>query len=338
MKQAFRVMAVVVALTVAAASTSPAQDPGARAAMARTPHFVFHSDFVTNVHDALLQAGRARKKSNSELFRTGEEAACFAGLAPSARTAWNLAVDYYTEVISPKKWSDRQQFLIRLDLARVEELAKERDRRYVGIARSFMEAATPAYEACRWDTQDVRNRRWIETLVAQLRVHEKAISRRLADLYDKPLGGLPIRVDVVETVNWSGATTWLLDPDGGHIVISNVEHGPVSLEYIFHEASHTLMGRGHPVQIAPRQAAGRLDVTLPGDLWHAVLFYTTGDTVRRVLAEAGEPVYTPMLFAGNIFGRHHEAMKNGWTAYLEGERDLQAAAEDLIGGSKRGIE
>jgi len=330
MRQVLRTRVVAVALIVAAASSSFAQDPAARAAVATTPHFAFHSDFRTNINDALLEAGRARRKGNPELFLTGAEATCFEGLAPSIRTAWNLAVDYYAEVISPKKWSDRQQVLIRFDLARVEELSKERDLRYVGIARSFMDAATPAYEACRWDTQDVGNRRWIEALVAQLSVHEATVSRKLADLYDKPLGGLPIRVDVVETVNWSGATTWILDPDGGHIVISNVEHGPVSLEYIFHEASHTLMGRGHPVQIALRQAAERLDTELPGDLWHAVLFYTTGDAVRRALDEAGEPAYTPMLFTGNIFGHHHEAMKRAWTAYLEGERGLEEAAADLI--------
>ena len=55
---------------------------------------------------------------------------------------------------------------------------------------------------------------------------------------------------------------------------------------------------------------------------------TTGDTVRRALAEAGEP---PMLFAGNIFGRYHAAMKRAWTPYLDGERGLREAAEDLIG-------
>ena len=331
MRQTLRVTAVVVALTVAGASPSPARDSARRTAVATTPLFAFHSDFATNVHDALLEAGRARKKGKSELFQAGEEAACFAGLAPSAQTAWNLAVDYYTQVISPKKWSDREQTLMRLDLAGVEELTRERDRRFVGIAHGFIEAATPAYEACRWDTQDARNRGWIEALVAQLSVHEKNISRRLTGLYGKPLGGLPIRVDVVETVNWSGATTWILDPDGGHIVVSNVEHGPISLEYIFHEASHTLMRREYPVQLALKQAAARLDVTLPGDLWHAVLFYTTGDAVRRILAEAGEPAYTPMLFAQNILGRHHEAMKSAWTAYLDGERDLQEEADDLIG-------
>jgi sugar lactone lactonase YvrE len=305
-------------------------EAGDPALVAKTPHFAFYSDFTTNLHDALLEAGRARRRGDPEMFKAGEETACFDQQTPSARNGWTLAVDYYADVISSARWNERQQVLIRLDLAGVAEWERPRDRRLVGIARGFLQAAAPVYEACRWKTQDAKNRNWIEALVAQLRFHEDAISHRLAKLYQRPLGALPIRVDIVETVNWSGATTWLLDPDGGHIMISNVEHGPVSLEYLFHETSHTLMGPAHPVQNALREAAERLDVALPDDLWHAVLFYTTGDTVRRVLADAGEPTYTPLLLGGNIFGRYHEPMKRAWTAYLEGDRTLAEAAEDLL--------
>ena len=216
-----------------------------------------------------------------------------------------------------------------MDLIGVE-LDETRDMRFVGIARGFRGAATPAYEACRWATRDAENRSWIAEVVAQLTVHEEAIALKLAKLYEKPLDGLPIRVDVMETVNWSGATTIMLDPDGGHIQISTLDHGPVALELVFHEASHTLMGRRAPIRNALAAAAEELEIELPGDLWHAVLFYTTGDVVRGVLETAGESEYTPMLFAQDIFGSHHEAMKSGWTAYLDGERTLEEAAEDLI--------
>ena len=333
MTHTFRGIGVVLTLAIVLTTASASLARGAedRVAVATTPHFAFHSDFATNLNDALIEAGRARNDGKPELFQTGAEESCLGELPRSARTAWDQAVDYYAEIISPAKWSDRQQYLIRVDLAGVEELEKTRDRRFIGIARSFMGAATPVYEACRWTTQDAENRRWIEELVALLRVHEKAVSLRLADLYKKPLAGLPIRVDVVETVNWSGATTWLLNPAGGHILISNeAEYGPVSLEYVFHEASHTLMRRGHPVHNALVQAAEQLDVSLPRDLWHAVLFYTTGDTVRRALAEAGEPAYTPMIYAGNIFRRFHGTMESAWPAYLDGERSLTEAAVDLI--------
>ena len=78
------------------------------------------------------------------------------------------------------------------------------------------------------------------------------------------------------------------------------------------------------------QAADAQGVELPRDLWHGVLFYTTGETVRRVLEEAGEPGYEPMMFSADIFGRFHEALREAWPAYLDGERTLQEAARDLI--------
>ncbi len=295
-----------------------------------TPHFAFHSDFATNLHDALLEAGRDRNFDRPGLFETGEEVACFAELALSARSGWNHAVDYYAEIISSERWNQRQQYGIRMDLIGVEEVDESRDMRFVGIAQGFREAATPAYEACRWAARDAENRSWIAELVTQLEIHEEVIALKLARLYEQPLGGLPIRVDVMETVNWSGATTILLDPSGGHIQISTPDHGPVALELVFHEASHTLMGRRAPIRNALAAAAERLEIELPSDLWHAVLFYTTGDAVRRVLEMAGESEYTPMLFAQDIFGRHHEAMKRGWSAYLKGERTLTEAAEDLL--------
>jgi hypothetical protein len=304
--------------------------------MARTTHFAFHSDLATNVHDALLQAGRDRNGGRPGLFAVGAEQACFAGLPNSARSAWGRAVDYYAEIVSPSRFSERPQFLIRLDLGRLEAPRDERSRSFVEIARGFIAVATPAFVACRWEAQDAANREWAAGLVALLEEHEAAVAGRLAELYRMPLAGLPIRVDVVETVNWSGATTILLDPAGGHILTSRSERGPAALELIFHEASHTLMGRSHPLRRALAGAAESLDLPLPGDLWHAVLFYSTGDAVRRVLSEAGEPEYTPMLFEGGLFARHHAALRRAWTPYLDGERTLDEAALDLMRAAQEG--
>ena len=139
MKQACFVMVLVAASAGMGASPAPSGDPD-QGVVARTPHFAFHSDLATNVNDALLEAGRARNKGNPELFHAGEEVACFDALAPSAQTAWNLAVDYYGQVISPKKFSDRVQVLLRFELSGVKELTRERDQRYVGMVRGFIAA------------------------------------------------------------------------------------------------------------------------------------------------------------------------------------------------------
>lgn len=329
-----RVVLVLVALLLLAPAPALPADDGA-APVATTPHFAFHSDLATNLHDALTMAGKARNDGAPELLHAGPEASCFAELPRSARLGWDLAVDYYAEVLSPVSWLDRQQSLLRLDLAGVGEDRDERARRFVGITRGFLAAATPAYEACRWAAQDAENRRWVEALTPRLAAHGAAVARRLERYYGTPLHGLPIRLDVVATAPPVGANTVYLAPAGGHILASSSIAEDDALEIAFHEASHTLMRPEDPIPRALDGAAAELGVELPRDLWHVLLFYTTGEAVRRTLEEAGEPPYTPYLYSYERFGRgawgrHRDALETAWPAYLDGERTLAEAAADLL--------
>lgn len=305
-----------------------------RTPVVTTPHFAFYSDFDTNLNDALIAAGVARKKGKPALFHSGAEVSCFDKLPPSARAAWDGAVSYYAEIISPADWTARQQYLLRVQLAGFDEELKDAGaRQFVEIAGSFRAAATPAYKACRWVAQDEDNRRWLEELKPRLAADEQKIAPRLEQLYRKRWNGLPIPVDVVETVNWSGANSILRDPAGGHLLISNSYQGPAALEVVFHEASHLLMGRSDPLRLAFDSAAGAVDWRVPGDLWHVVLFYTTGEAVRRILDEGGKPGYTPMVYAicdrGTWVG-YRKALKSAWLPYIDGERTLSSAAASLI--------
>lgn len=311
---------------LAAAARGQETEPSA---VATTAVFAFHSDFEINLHDALLEAGRARWSDRPELFHSGEEAACFTELPRTARAGWDHAVGFYAEAISPPQ-ARAQQFVARLSLIG-KEPGEADDRETAAIAAGVRAAAAPAYRACRWRRQDEENRAWVARLLPLLEAHEQTLAEGLADLYGEPLDGLPIRTDMVETVSWSSANTIYLLPEGGHIWVRNTAgEGPVALETVFHEASHLLTGRGAPIPRALEEAARELDVPLPRDLWHGAQFYTTGDLVRRVLAQAGAPGYEPMTFAEDIFGEYHPALEAEWTGYLEGDKTLAEAARDLV--------
>lgn len=327
-------------MLLAAPGAGLAQGSG-RAPVHTTPRFAFYSDFDTNLNDALIAAGLARKKNKPEQFHagadpSGTEASCFGELPPSARAGWDGAVAYYAEIVSPASWTDRQQFLLRVDLAGFdEEVSDPEARQFVDIARGFRAAATPAYAACRWPAQDAANRRWIQALGTRLAADEEKIATRLEALYAKRWSGLPIPVDVVETVDWSGANSILRDLGGGHLLVSAPSYpGPSALEVVFHEASHLLMGYGAPVRQALDGAAGSAEIRLPGDLWHVVLFYTTGEVMRRAIDEGGEPGYTPMLYEiferSESWGRYREALESAWRPYVEGKGTLAEAAARLI--------
>jgi hypothetical protein len=303
-----------------------------RAPVLTTPRFAFHSDFETNLNDALIAAGTARKFDKPELFRAGDETACFEKLTPSARAGWEGAVAYYEKIVAPAGFDRPPQFPIRLQLAGLlDETTREGARESLGIAAGFRAAAAPAYRACRWSAQDEENRRWIAALQPRLAAYEAKVAARLEQLYRTRWTGLPIPVDVVETVSWSGANSVILSP-GGHLLVSTEYRDESALEIVFHEASHLLMDRAAPVSRALDDAARAASVEPFRDLWHVVLFHTTGESVRRILADGGVPGYEPILrgiFARGAWVEYREPVERAWTPYLDGERTLSEAAADL---------
>jgi hypothetical protein len=140
-------------------------------------------------------------------------------------------------------------------------------------------------------------------------------------------------VDVVQAVDFSGANTILRDGGRGHVLIAIENPQRAAVETVFHEASHLLMGRGAPVQKALEDAATAAGVPLPGDLWHVVLFYTTGEAVRSVLDASGGPPYTPMLyeiFERGSWAQYKKPLESAWRPYVKGEKSLVEAAAALI--------
>lgn len=330
------VLGLVFLLSVAAPCVARGQiapSHGDAGLVATTSHFAFHSDFATNLNDALIAAGTARNRVAAELFHDGgAEEACLADLPPSARAGWNLAVDWYAEIVSSSSWMGRPQYLIRMHLAGLEEAPPdERTRSFLGIAEGFRSAATPAYRACRWPAQDAANRRWIEHVTGRIAAHGAAIAPRLEEVYGRPWPELPIRVDVVPAALPVGANTFSTPP---HIEIATTTTDEDALEIVFHEASHTIAARNDPMQQALARAADELGTEIPRDLWHVVLFYTTGQVVRAALEAGGEPGYVPYVDAHDLWsgrwGRFRDAVEATWPAYLAGERGLDAAAVDLL--------
>lgn len=150
-----------------APNAGSAQTPD-RARVATTPHFAFYSDFATNLNDALIAAGVARHASKAELFHSGAEKTCFDELPAAERAAWNRAVDYYAEIVSPGQFNAREQILPRLELAGVvkkAELTNAAEQWFLEITNGFRAAAAPAYERCRWSAQNAGNRRWIDRVL-----------------------------------------------------------------------------------------------------------------------------------------------------------------------------
>ncbi|NKB90595.1 MAG: hypothetical protein GKS06_20505 [Acidobacteria bacterium] len=325
----------VLTLLVATAAPIGAQEPAADDSVVfTTPQFEFRSHLATNLNDALLEAGRNRNLDRPDLFAEGGAQACFDALPLSARRGWELAVEYYAEVIASSSWSSRQQTLLRLHLAGYDDqVAAGRDREFLKIAAGFWDAAVPAYRECRWAEQDASNRVLASRLQTLLAEHGAAIAERLPEIYGEPWGALPYQIDLVETVNWAGANSYFLRGGRGHILMSRETSQLAQMETTFHEASHGWMFGNHAIRRALAEAAQTQGVELPTNLWHVVLFMTTGEVVRSVLESAGVTDYRPVVYS--IFDRGdwtelREPIERAWLPYLRGERSMEQAAADLV--------
>jgi hypothetical protein len=86
------------------------------------------------------------------------------------------------------------------------------------------------------------------------------------------------------------------------------------------------------------QAAAQADgAPLPGDFWHAMLFYTTGTAVKARLAETGI-AYEPYVYTQGLFERSwpwfREPLERWWQPYLDGRAPLTESLSRLVAAHK----
>ena len=260
------------------------------------PVFELHSGFWINLHHTLYHQARLRrdaastdKTSNSSgpALKTSAEAKPVYSAAE--QKAWDDAVSYYAANLADKDLlfsSELVQLKNQLsDFEDCDELTG-RTKRFcdAGLPPKLaqaLEAASPVYRAHLWPDHDRANRRWILRVSPLVIEQGVGLSERLADIYETHWPRQKIRVDVAAYANWAGAYTTL---DPLRVTIASLDprnQDAEALEVLFHEASH---GIAEPVQDAILRECRQRDKAIPRDLWHALIFYTTGEVLRPVLA------------------------------------------------------
>jgi hypothetical protein len=199
-----------------------------------------------------------------------------------------------------------------------------------------LEKAAPVYRAHWWAEQDRANREWIARVAPMIQSMGVELSSQLADVYQTPWPAKRMRVDIVWYAGPFGAYTTL---DPVHVTISSHDprnRGIYGFEVLFHEASHALAGA---VNAAIAHEFRERDKPIPRDFWHALLFYTTGEIVRRdvqygtmrLTEDAGTSAsaYLPYaarfgLYSGS-WERFRSLLDLYWLPYLDGKVSFQTA-------------
>lgn len=309
-----------------------AQSP-ASSLVLTTKHFAFHSDLATNVHDALIDAGAARRAKQPELFGAGDEKACFDRLPAGERDAWTRSVEYY----ATSKATNFQRLLMRLNFAGLlpRTAGDAATWQLLDEVASMRDGAIAAYRQCRWAAQDAQNRAWLARLQPLLARHEATLGEQLPRLFQVPWAGLPYRLDIVETGVSFGANAADTGNGTQHLLVSSKHRDTqdrAALEVVFHEASHALATMGSPLDRALASAVKESGVAPPRmPLLHAVHFAISGEAVRRAFAQTGGDPYTPWLYSLKMFGEQFsDVAARIWPDYVDGTRTMTQAAQETV--------
>jgi hypothetical protein len=221
-----------------------------------------------------------------------------------------------------------------------------------GNLTQILDAAAPVYRAHLWADQDRVNRRGIARVAPLVEEQGVGISQRLADIYQAKWPKQKIRVDVTGYANWAGAYTTL---DPLRVTISSTDsrnQGDEAFEVLFHEASH---GIAEPVQDAIVRECRQRGKAIPRDLWHALIFYTTGEVIKPVLTSAAEELqnqhgtgksgatgapapareaYTPYAIREGLYQRgwndYYQLLIRFWQPYLDSKSTFDDAIARMV--------
>jgi hypothetical protein len=317
-----KLLASLVILCALAATCS------ATVAQSQQPFFDFHNNFWVNLHHFLYQEALKQKRAQG-----AGAAAKVEGLSAEQLRAWQGALDYYQkEVVTRDLLFDDELVDVERRLSDSEKAATLKDAGIRTELASMLEAAAPVYRSRWWPEHERANQKWIAGVTPMIEKYGKAVTAELSTAYRTAWPTERIRVDVCTYANWAGAYT-IIEPT--LITISSMDErdqGYFGLEILFHESSHALM---RDVRLALNAKFEAQKKPVPRDLWHALLFYTTGEIVRRALFAGGVKGYVPYAYANGLYTRgawaqYLKPMEREWQPYVEGKADFDTALTRLV--------
>jgi hypothetical protein len=221
--------------------------------------------------------------------------------------------------------------LIRLNrqLADLENAVDLSSARLAPELRAALESAGRVYRQHGWSSDEAAGLHFRNRLAPMLARHGQAMTSALARAYAMAWPEQPMRVDITAYAGPVGAYT-VLEPTHITIASRNRRHsGDAAFEILFHEASHSLVGA---IREAIAQTCVAQGKPTPPTLWHAVLFWSTGELVRRELG-AG---YTPYAYQNGLYERDpawkaaEPLLARYWRDYLDGRISRDAAIRRMV--------
>lgn len=292
--------------------------------------FAFVADEDASLDHFLYEWARHEKRVKDGPFAARAELAV---LPPAEREAWERALAFYSREIAGRDLGfdggliELRFFL--LGLAPAPSAAAESG------ALAEIAALLPSYRRLFWPRHRAAAADWTKAYLSLPRLAERetAVARRIAEVFGGAWPEGKIRVDLSPYASWSGAYT-LVHESRPFATLSSFDpgyRGEAALEMVFHEATHNPRTTGD-FRAALDTAFRAHGATAPGQLAHAIHFFTVGEIARAEAARLGI-AYLPYaeehgLYQGG-WAPWLAAIKAHWQPWLDGRGDRAAALAAL---------
>jgi len=256
-----------------------------------------------------------------------------AGLSADGLAKWKQAVEDYRAYVGRRNPIFNDELVLVNDTL-AETTADRLPDKIPAAARRVLEAAMPLYRAAQWEEDDRANRFWIAVAAALLASAGEELAEAHAKAYGVPFPK-NILVDVTSFAWQFGAYT-VGEGESAHAVIASTVKGTqgfAALESLMHEPSHAIVdSESHAIGSDLKRLSAETGLKPMANLWHAILFYTSGELTRRALARRGVGDYQPYILGmyGRVFGGFRQSLETHWQAYLDGKVSREAALRQIL--------
>ncbi len=303
---------------------------------------LFHftaNDFWLNLHHYLYVLGRAHSgaadaKQPAVVSAPDDEQRGLNSLTDDERQTWQEVVSTYAGGLS------RQTSFFQAPLAAITiRLANTGDVPAFPVstldpaARATLERAAPIYRKGWWTRHRAMNEQYVAALQQAIERDGPAIVSFLTRAYHVRWPERPYPTHVVAYSNFAGAFWYT-----GNVMILSSNPNPANdrwypLEGVFHEGMHQW---DNDVEAMLRAQATPRSVTVPVDLSHALIFFTSGEAVRRLHPEHVPVVDSLQIWRLSLSGarvpaeRLRPAVLEIWKPYLDGKGSRDEALAALV--------